>query len=154
MINMVSGVLILCLLIASLVAKEWTMQALGVAGDAEAVARFPGMRMIMVFGIVAVPIAHAALAGLLAIVNTVRQGDPFVTENAARLKKIAWAALALELLHVVIVGIARIVSTTKTPVNISWDFSIPGWLAVLLLFVLARVFEIGTRMRADLEGIV
>ena len=29
-----------------------------------------------------------------------------------------------------------------------------GWLAVLLLFVLARVFNHGTRIRDDLEGTV
>jgi hypothetical protein len=31
---------------------------------------------------------------------------------------------------------------------------VTGWLAVLLLFVLARVFDYGTRMRDDLEGTV
>jgi len=33
-------------------------------------------------------------------------------------------------------------------------FSFAPWLAVLLLFVLARVFAEGARMRADLEGTV
>jgi hypothetical protein len=38
--------------------------------------------------------------------------------------------------------------------DINWSFSITPWLAVLLLFVLARVFEHGARMRAELEGTV
>lgn len=33
-------------------------------------------------------------------------------------------------------------------------FSINGWLAVLLTFLLARVFAEGTHMREDLEGTV
>ena len=33
-------------------------------------------------------------------------------------------------------------------------FSINGWLAVLLTFLLARVFAEGTLMREDLEGTV
>jgi hypothetical protein len=33
-------------------------------------------------------------------------------------------------------------------------FSVDGWLAVLLIFILARVFDAGTRMRADLDGTV
>ena len=40
------------------------------------------------------------------------------------------------------------------PLDLDWSFSVTGWLAVLLLFVLARVFDHGTRMRDDLEGTV
>jgi hypothetical protein len=36
----------------------------------------------------------------------------------------------------------------------NWTFSVTRWIAVLLLFVLARVFEQGARMREDLEGTV
>ena len=153
-LNFVVGLLILLLLVASLVAKTWVMQALGVPDDAEHATLFPGMRLIMVFGIVAAPITHAALSRLRTIVETVRAGDPFVSENASRLTTIAWAVLALEILHVVIAGVARSVSTATTPLDITWDFSVSRWLAVLLLFVLARVFETGARMRADLQGTV
>ncbi|MEP6834392.1 MAG: DUF2975 domain-containing protein [Gemmatimonas sp.] len=152
--NVIAAVLILVLLVASLVAREWAMQALGVARDAESGAHFLGMQMIMVFGIVSASIAHATLSKLRAIVNTVRQGDPFVAENAERLKKIAWAVLTLELLRLIIAAVAKSVSTTQMHLNITWNFSVPSWLAVLLLFVLARVFETGARMRADLEGTV
>jgi hypothetical protein len=46
------------------------------------------------------------------------------------------------------------VSSAAVPLNISWGFSLTRWLAVLLLFVLARVFEQGARMREELEGTV
>ena len=153
-LNIVAGVLIAALLVASLLAKGFVMRALSIPGDAEHVALFPGMQLIMVLGIVAVPITHAVLSRLLAIVDTVRLGEPFAVRNAERLKQIAWAVLALEVLHLVIAGVASGVSTPRAPIDITWDFSIARWLTVLLLFVLARVFESGARMRADLEGTV
>jgi hypothetical protein len=153
-LNLVMGVLILALLVASLVAEGPVMRALGVGPALGSSSLILGMRLIMVFGIAAVAITHTVLGRLLAIVETVTAGDPFVVENAVRLQKIAWAVLALEVLHLVIVGVATNVSTPKAPLDISWDFSVTRWLAVLLLFVLARVFETGARMRAELEGTV
>ena len=38
--------------------------------------------------------------------------------------------------------------------DIDWDFSLNGWLAVLLAFVLAKVFEHGARMRDDLGAMI
>ena len=112
------------------------------------------MRLIMVIGVVAAPITNAILSRLLSIVETVRAGDPFVTENASRLQTIAWSVLALELSRFVVVGIANSVSTATRPVHIDLNFSVTPWLAVLLLFVLARVFDHGARMREDLDGTV
>lgn len=151
-LNLLMGVCILALLIASLVAEAWVMQALG-AGKHNATL-FLGMRLIMVIGIGAVPVVHFVLTRLLTIVDTVRDGNPFIVANAARLQGIAWAVLALELLHFVVGIVAASVSTVAAPLNISWGFSLTRWLAVLLLFVLAHVFEQGARMREDLEGTV
>lgn len=44
--------------------------------------------------------------------------------------------------------------TVQVPIDIDWTFSFTPWIAVLLLFVLARVFAHGARMREDLEGTV
>lgn len=153
-LNLLMGFLILALLVASLIAPGPVMRALGVRSAAGISSIDIGMRLIMGFGIAAVPIAHIVLTRLLAIVDTVKVGDPFVLENAARLQKIAWAVLALEGLHLVITSVAKYVSTPETPVDIGWDISITRWLAVLLLFVLARVFETGARMREELEATV
>jgi DUF2975 family protein len=150
-LNLLVGALILALLIASLVSGAWVMKALGAGQDTTL---FLGMRLIMVLGIGAVPVVHFILTRLLAIVETVSVGNPFVMANAARLQGIAWAVLALELLHFVIGAIAANVSTAAAPLKLSWGFSLTRWLAVLLLFVLARVFEQGSRMREDLEGTV
>ena len=67
---------------------------------------------------------------------------------------IAWVLLALNLLSMVIGGIAKTVSSPAHPVHLEAGFSINGWLAVLLTFVLARVFAEGALMREDLEGTV
>ena len=113
-----------------------------------------GMRLIMVIGVVGAPVWNAILTRLLSIVETVRAGDPFVTENASRLQTIAWSVLALELGRFVVVGIANSVSTAARPIHIDLNLSVTPWLAVLLLFVLARVFDHGARMREDLAGTV
>ena len=74
--------------------------------------------------------------------------------NARRLQAIAWALLGLQLLSLAIGTIADAVSTPAHPVHVDAGFSISGWLAVLLTFLLARVFAEGTLMRDDLEGTV
>ena len=109
---------------------------------------------IAVIGIVAVPLNHVVLRRLLAIVDTVRAGDPFVAANADRLQAIAWVLLTLQLMSIVIDAIARAVSIPAHPLDLDAGFSINGWLAVLFAFLLARVFAEGTLMREDLEGTV
>lgn len=154
-LNILMGIFIVGMLVASLVAPGYLMQALGVDPVATRDAQFRlSMRLIMLLGIVAVPITHTVLARLLAIVDTVRDGDPFISGNAHRLQQIAWSVLTLELMHLVIVAIAANASTPATPLNMGSTLSITRWLAVLFLFVLARVFEHGSRMREDLEGTV
>jgi hypothetical protein len=153
-LNLLMGALILALLVASLVDESWVMKALGARPAPGDSMLFLGMRLIMVVGICSVPIAHLVLARLLAIVETVKVGNPFVMANAVRLKTIAWAILGLEFMHFTVGAIAADVSTAAAPLNITSGFSLTRWLTVLLLFVLARVFEQGARMREDLEGTV
>ena len=57
-------------------------------------------------------------------------------------------------ISIVIGAIARSVSTPAHPLKVDAGFSINAWVAVLLTFLLARVFAEGTRMREDLEGTV
>jgi hypothetical protein len=113
-----------------------------------------GMHAIALLGIAATPLNYVVLKRLLAIVETVRAGDPFVAANAVRLQAIAWALLALQLLSLIIGAIARTVSTPAHPLDLDAGFSVNGWLAVLLTFLLARVFAEGTLMREELEGTV
>ena len=113
-----------------------------------------GLRAIAALGLVAIPLNHIVLMRLLAIVETVRRGDPFIAANAERLQAIAWALLALQLLSLVIGAIGKALSTPDYPLHLDAGFSTSGWLAVILTFVLARVFAEGTLMREELEGTV
>ncbi len=152
--NGLYGLGILVLLLASFAAPGPLFDALGVRPSGGRGTLELGMRMVMVIGIVAVPLAHVVLSRLRAIVDTVRAGDPFVAANARRLQTIAWAYLGLELLHIAVGVVAAGSGSDAQPLDIHWRFSVTPWVAVLLLFVLARVFDHGARMRADLEGTV
>ena len=134
--------------------EQWIMSAFELSPSPEAERLVMGLRAIAVLGLAAIPLNYVVLKRLLAIVETVRAGDPFVAANASRLQAIAWALLALQLLSLVIGAIAKTVSTPAHPLNVDAGFSINGWLAVLLTFLLARVFAQGTLMREDLEGTV
>ncbi|MGH9502729.1 MAG: DUF2975 domain-containing protein [Terriglobales bacterium] len=153
-LNWIFGALIFALLAISFQAEEWTWRALGVGAVAGHESVVAGMRAIMVIGIAGTPIAYVVFSRLLRIVESVRTGEPFTMDNAGRLETIAWALLGVELLHICVVAIASAVSTQGVPLRINGNFDLTGWLAILLLFVLAQVFLEGTRMREDLEGTV
>ena len=153
-LNWFFGACILALLVYTFINEPWTMKALGVSSYPNAQTVLMGMRAIAALGVVSILLSYAILKRLLAIVETVRRGDPFVAANATRLKAVAWALLALQLVSLAIAAIAKVISTPEHPFNLDAGFSINGWLAVLLTFVLARVFAEGTLMREDLEGTV
>lgn len=154
-LNWAFGAFILVLLVTSLVAHDFAMRALAQAHPTdENHGLMIGMRWIMAIGLASIPLTHLVLTRLLAIVETVRAGDPFVPQNARRLSLIAWSVLGLALLHVAVMAIARAASTPSHPIGIETRLDVARWVTVLLLFVLARVFEHGTRLRDDLSGTV
>jgi DUF2975 family protein len=150
LLNALYALVIAGLLVYSFFIDDWPQRPLGF----DLVNAHPqvglGLRAIVVVGLAGAAIVHTILRRLLAIVDTVRVGDPFILENARRLDAIAWSVAALEVLRLIVAAIAAVV----------WEagkidaFSFAPWLAVLLLFVLAGVFAQGERMRADLEGTV
>jgi hypothetical protein len=153
-LNWVFGACILALLVYSIVNEPWMIRALGVSGFSGPRWVMMAMRVIAALGLVAILFNHQILRRLLAIVVTVRSGDPFVAENAYRLNAIAWFLLTLQLLSIVISAIGKAISNHGNPFHVDAGFSVAGWLAVILTFVLARVFAEGTLMREDLEGTV
>ena len=134
--------------------ERWLMTIFKLTPSPEATRIVWGMRGIAAIGLVTIPLYHLILTRLLAMVDTVRAGDPFVLANAARLQTIAWILVGLQVCGLVIWIIVRMISSPAHPVNISAGPSIAGLLAILLTFVLARVFAEGARMRDDLEGTV
>jgi len=152
-LNWLGGAAILALLVF-MPNEQWIMQAFKLSPSPDTERLIMGLRAIAVLGLITIPLNYVILKRLLAIVTTVRVGDPFVAANASRLRAIAWALLALNILSVVIGAIGKSVSTPAHPLHLDAGFSINGWLAVLLTFLLARVFAEGTLMREDLEGTV
>jgi hypothetical protein len=153
-LNLLMGALVLTLLIASLIDGAWVMRALGVRPALFHSTLFFGARAIMVIGICAVAVVHFVSRRLLMIVASVSTGNPFVVVNGARLRSIAWALLTLELMHFAVGAVGSSISSAIGPLHLSWGFSWTRCIAALLLFVLARVFEEGARMREELEGTV
>src|SRR2546421_1810796 len=152
-VNWLMGAAILALLVV-IPNEHWIMAAFKLSPSPDTDRLIMGLRAVAVLGLAAIPLHYIVLKRLLAIVATVRAGDPFVAENADRLQAIAWALVALNALSIVIGVIAKAVSTPAHPLRLDAGFSINGWLAVLLTFLLARVFAEGTHMRDDLEGTV
>jgi len=152
-LNWLVGAAILALLLV-MPNEQWIMSAFKLSPGPEAERIVWGLRGIAVVGLAAIPINYMILKRLLAMVDTVRAGDPFVAANAYRLHAIGWALVALQLLGLMVAVIVRLISTPEHPVDIEAGMSINGWLAVLLTFILARVFAEGTLMREDLDGTV
>jgi hypothetical protein len=93
------------------------------------------------------------------IVDTAIAGDPFVGANADRLNRIGFllaGLMAVQLLTLIFVaGIApESIDNPHFKISGGSEPDPVGMLAILLIFVLARIFKHGTRMRDELEGMV
>ena len=153
-LNWVYAAVVLAILVGLFSAPQWTMTAIGIAPAAQSAPLLLGLRAISALGLVAVPVNLAVLSRLIAMVLTVRAGDPFIATNAYRLQAIAWFLLAQQRLGTVIGLIGKSVSTPAHPLHLEAGFSPAGWLAVVMTFVLARVFAVGALMREDLRGTI
>lgn len=152
-LNILAGVGILALLLV-MPNREWIISALDLSNYPNPDRVVWGLRGVALLGVVAIAFNHLILERLLAIVETVRRGDPFIGENAYRLQATAWFLLILQLIGLAIAAIGRAISTPGHEVELNAGFSPAGWLAVLLTFVLARVFAEGAIMRRDLQGTI
>jgi hypothetical protein len=112
-----------------------------------------GLRLLMLLGIVMSVAIDRLFTALAQIIASARAGDPFISANARRLQTIGWALLALQLLDIPGAVLERFFPSlgTGAPNDI---FSPGGWMAVLMVFVLSRVFAVGSAMRDELEGTV
>jgi len=152
-LNWIYAAIVLAILIALVSNAAWALTALGFASPDQAGALLTGLRLIALVGLAAVPLNLIVLRRLLEMIETVRAGDPFVAPNAERLQTIAWAVLGQQLLQLLVSLIASASSAKAHGLHVD-PLSTSGWLAVILLFVLARVFAEGANMRDDLAGTV
>ena len=152
-LNWLFGAAVLLLLVA-FPTERWIMSSLDLTPSAEARRLVIGLQVIAGIGLLSVPLYHIVLTRLIAMIETVRAGTPFILANADRLRTIAWVSVALQLISIVIGLLARTIATAEHKLHLNAGFSLSGWLAILLLFVLARVFAEGARMRDDLDGTI
>lgn len=150
-LNAAAGVLLICAFVASFLFEE-SLGGYYRARSMDAGMLIPTLRIFMVIGAPYILAVHIFLSRLLQMVESVRAGTPFIPENADRLKTLAWCLLVLQLLHLAFGVFASVARAANA--DVSWSPSISGWLAVLLLFVLARVFEEAARIRDDLEAMI
>ena len=129
---------------------EWVL-----AGNlgANAESAMTGIRWLIVIGIAGAAATDRIFVALAQVIATVSAGDPFVLANARRLQTIAWALLALQLLDIPAGLLGRFYPSMGSAAP-SDTISIVGWISVLMVFVLSRVFAAGSAMRDDLEGTV
>lgn len=96
---------------------------------------------------------HLLLTRLVALVRDAAAGMAFTDTNAARLRTMGWALLAINVADLGF-GWISVRASEVSGEYFGWSLSLTGWIAVPLLFVLAHVFREGAQMREDLEGTV
>lgn len=152
--NWVYAAGITALLVSSFFRPDWPWVPLGLEVEGPDSTIPSALRTVMVLGLVGSALVHTILRRLVAIIDTVRAGDPFVADNAMRLQSIARRVVGIEVLRLAVHLVYENFARQGTPLDLGDAFALTPWLAVLLLFVLAGVFSQGTRLRSDLEGTV
>lgn len=91
---------------------------------------------------------------LYRIIGTVGEGDPFVPDNAVRLRSMGWISVAVHVVAIPTAALAQWAQTVTRDMHFQVDLPLAGLFLAFVLFILARVFREGTRMREDLEGTI
>ncbi|WP_367382985.1 DUF2975 domain-containing protein [Stenotrophomonas cyclobalanopsidis] len=94
------------------------------------------------------------LRHLARLLRSAAGARPFTHANAQRLQRMAWLMLAMEVLSIIIGVYASWMGPDFAWMEVGGGMSITGLIAVLMLFVLARVFAAGAAMRDDLDGVI
>lgn len=94
------------------------------------------------------------LRELRAIIDSVGVGDPFNPGNAGRLERMGWLTVAAQVASIPGGALAGWVAHTFRKGGLDVGIGLGGILMALVLFILARVFREGAKMREELEGTV
>ncbi|MBW8732764.1 MAG: DUF2975 domain-containing protein [Asticcacaulis sp.] len=109
-----------------------------------------GARCLMIVGILVALATHIILLALGRMAVSLASDDPFAAVNTSRLRTIGWALLGIQLLDFPVMAIRHYAPVVGEIIR-NAGISPSGWLAVLMVFVLAHIFEKGTAMRDYLE---
>ena len=116
-----------------------------------------GAILVAIFlGLIALGLMYDFVARLAHIIDTVGQGDPFTGENAGRLKRMGYLALAVQALGIMATALSEWIEPQLKDgtFDLQSDVSFSGLGLAIVLFILARVFAKGAEMREELEGTV
>lgn len=115
-----------------------------------------GVALVLVIAAGMIAAAFQFVRLLRRIIDTVGLGDPFIPANAARLGQMAWLLVGIELATLPLNGLCVwLVHRAQSPeVTIDVDLSLSNLFVALVLFILARVFREGARLRDEVEGTV
>lgn len=117
----------------------------------------PWMVLLLMLGIAMAILGFFFFRLLRRIVDSVGDGDPFVPVNADRLRSMAWLSLALQAVMIAATPLMIWFDALPEKPNVHHGesgFSVGALVTALLLFILARVFRVGSQMREELEGTV
>ena len=150
------GAVLLAVIVFTIVASDAQL-----AESAAEMAEFdaaPGMRhaMLALFGLAFLVVAAAErfFQQLQAIVATVPAGNPFDPANADRLRRMAWLAVGFQIVSLAASMLSAAAKNLGEQIDVTLEVTFEGIFLAILLFILARVFRLGTAMREDLEGTV
>ena len=114
--------------------------------------------LFLILTMVMLGLAHRFFKTLDGIIDTVRRGDPFRSDNADRLVRMGWLSVAAQVLGLVLGWFSAraepYIEKAGHSADLGFGFDITGVLLTLTLFILARVFRLGAAMRDELEGTV
>jgi hypothetical protein len=114
----------------------------------------PLLLAIFALGIVVLGLIWTVMRKLLAIIGSVEIGNPFILANAVRLKAIGWMMVVLHLIGIPLAILAGKAADMFGESDTGLDISLNSILSILLVFILAGIFERGAEMREELEGTV
>ena len=117
-------------------------------------ALLPNMLSVFALGILVLGLIWTIMRKLLAVIASVEDGNPFVRANALRLKTIGWLMVGLQIVGVPLAIAAGKAADMFGESDTGLDISLNGILAILLVFILAGIFERGAEMPEELEGTV
>ena len=150
--NWVVGVAIIGFLVfAGFVANERIMAAIATNPDGiDPASMIAFVRLSLLFMPLAIGLSHVIFKSLLEMIDSIPSNQVFTHLNSDRLRRIAWAVLGF----CVIDHLYGFLGVHYVAALASWSPTLTGWLASLMLFVLASVWTQGVAMREELEGTV
>jgi hypothetical protein len=155
--GLAAAVGIFLVLLAAIAPFYWTEAMVEIAKEhpgLDSAALLPWLLAVFALAVMVLGIFWTILRKLLAILNSVEVGDPFIAANAVRLRAIGWLMVSAQLLGIPLAFAARNAANMFGDNEVGNDFSLNGLLAILLVFILADIFQRGAAMREELEGTV